>query len=211
MSTLDIKATKRTRDRYQRISSLYDLMEFLPEKKYHLWRQRLWSLVKGPKVLEVGVGTGKNIPYYPEDVKITAIDLTPGMIKHAQKIAKELGVDIEISLGDAQALDFPDANFDTVVATFVFCSVPDPGLGLKEIKRVLKPDGQLLMLDHVRSENVVLGKAMDILNPLIVRMMGANINRKTVENVKNGGFKIEKAEQLALGDIFRFTVARPKS
>jgi ubiquinone/menaquinone biosynthesis C-methylase UbiE len=209
MTTLDIEATMQTRDRYQRISSHYDLMEFLPEKKYHPWRQRLWSLVKGPNVLEVGVGTGKNIPFYPAGVKITAIDLTPGMIRYAQKNAEELGAGVEIDLGDVQALEFPDASFDTVVATFVFCSVPDPGLGLKEIKRVLKPDGQLLMLDHVRSENIVLGKVMDIINPIAVRVMGANINRKTVENVKNGGFKIEKAERIALGDIFRFIIAKP--
>ncbi|MEA3439471.1 MAG: class I SAM-dependent methyltransferase [Chloroflexota bacterium] len=110
--------TSITRSRYQRIAPFYDLIETLPEKFYTSWRRRLWPLVQGPDVLEVGVGTGKNMPYYPHDIRITAIDLAPGMLERARIRAQELELDVDLGLGDVQSLDFPDASFNTVVATF---------------------------------------------------------------------------------------------
>ena len=209
MKTIDVNATERTRNRYQRISRVYDLMEILPEKRYHPWREKLWSLVKGPRILEVGVGTGKNMPYYPPGMQIAGIDLTPGMLARARKKADTLNLDVDLHLGDIQSLEFEDETFDTVVGTFVFCSVPDPILGLQELARVTNPKGQIILMDHVRSENPILGALMDILNPLVVRMMGANINRRTVENVRQAGLQIVNVENLALGDIFKLTLANP--
>jgi ubiquinone/menaquinone biosynthesis C-methylase UbiE len=206
----DSRATQLTRTRYQRISGLYDLMEILPEKRYHTWRKKLWSLVNGPRILEVGVGTGKNIPFYPPGMQVTGIDLTPGMLAHAQKVATNLNLDVDLRLGDAQSLEFEDDTFDSVVATFVFCSVPDPILGLRELERVTKTGGQIILMDHVRSEKPILGALMDIFNPMVVRMMGANINRRTVENVRKAGLQIENVENLAMGDIFKLTVALPE-
>jgi len=166
-------------------------------------------MVEGPDILEVGIGTGKNIPLYQKGATIEAIDLTQGMVIRAIKRATELNATVNIRIGDVQILDFPNAFFDTIVATFVFCSVPDPVMGLKELKRVIKPGGCVLLLEHVRSANVILGPLMDILNPFIVRLTGANINRTTVENVRKAGFNIEKDEKLGSGDIFRFIIARP--
>lgn len=207
MTQADLRATERTRARYQRISSLYDLMEILPEKRYIPWREKLWEQVHGPSILEIGVGTGKNMPYYPPEMKITAIDLTPGMLARARKRAAELDLNITLQLGDTQALDFPDNSFDSVVATFVFCSVPDAVLGLREIRRVLKPAGQLFLLEHMRAPNPVLGLLMDVLNPLVVRMMGANINRRTVENVQTADFEQVDVTELTAGGIFKYILA----
>ena len=206
--SVDPKATNQTQARYQRIAPLYDRMEVLAERSYQPWRARLWSMVRGPKVLEVGVGTGKNMPYYPEDVDITAIDLTPGMLDRARKRAAKLNISIELQLGDTQNLDFPDGTFDDVVETFVFCSVPDPMLGLKELARVVKPGGRVLMLEHVRAANTVLGTLMDVLNPVVVRISGANINRRTVDNVSQSGLRLEQIDDLGKGDIFKLIVAR---
>jgi ubiquinone/menaquinone biosynthesis C-methylase UbiE len=187
---------------------MYDRMEALSERRFHPWRQRLWSLVEGSHVLEVGVGTGKNMPFWPPTVEMTAIDLTPGMLDKAQQRAADLKITADVRLGDVQTLEFPDASFDTAVATCVFCSVPDPVLGLRELKRVVKPGGQLILLEHVRSSHAVIGQLMDVLNPLVVRVMGANINRRTVENVRAAGWSIEQAEDLGLGGILRLIVAR---
>lgn len=204
---MESQATQRTQARYQRISMVYDLMEILPERVYLSWRKKLWSLVKGPRILEVGIGTGKNIPFYPPGMQITGIDLTPGMLAHARKKAAHLNLDLR--LGDAQSMEFEDDTFDSVVATFVFCSVPYPILGLRELARVTKPDGQIILMDHVRSETHILGALMEILNPLVVRLMGANINRRTVENVRMAGLQIENVENLGMGDIFKLIITHP--
>ncbi|SRR5581483_4954506 len=208
VDAFDFRATVATRNRYQRIAPLYDAMESLMERRYFAWRQRLWSLVQGPKVLEVGVGTGRNMPFYRPDLAITAIDLTPGMIERAHRRFDRLNIRVQLRLGDVQALDFPDDAFDTAVATFVFCSVPNPALGLAELYRVVRPNGQVLLLEHVRSTNCLIGATMDVLNPLVVRMVGANINRRTVDIVKRSFLRVERIEDAGIRGLVKLITAR---
>ena len=208
---VDGQATALTRARYQRISPIYDKIEWLMEGRFRPWREKLWQFVYGPRVLEVGVGTGKNMEFWPLNFKITAIDLTPGMLDIARGCAKSLNhQDVNLCLGDVQRLEFPPATFDTVVATFVFCSVPDPIQGLREIGRVVRRSGQILLLEHVRIERPVIGKLMDVLAPLIVRLNGANINRRTVENVRAAGLQIDRVEDLDDMGMFKLVFARSK-
>lgn len=208
MTTLNVQATALTRARYQRLSAFYDVLEGLAEGRYRPWRKKLWAQVRGPRVLEVGVGTGKNMPYWPTGVRVTAIDLTPGMLDLARRRAQALGLSADLRLGDAQALDFPDASFDAAVAAFVFCSVPDPVLGLRELRRVVRPGGQVLLLEHERLANPVLGALMDAVNPVVVRLIGANVNRRTVETVRAAGLQVEKVEDLGMGGMYKLIAAR---
>lgn len=202
------KATAATRRRYNRIALVYDLMEGLVERsRYSKWRELLWSKVGGVNILEVGVGTGRNFPCYPAHAEITAIDFSEKMLSRAMARAEKQNVKVNLKQMDVQNLEFADNTFDTVVATFVFCSVPDPIKGLMEIKRVCKPGGKVLLLEHVLSTNPILIWLMNLANPAVVRIMGPNINRKTIINVSKSGLEVEKVIDLAAG-IFKLIEAR---
>ena len=206
-TVIDSQATARTRSRYDRNAPLYDLMQRGAERRLGRYRPGLWRRVQGPRVLEVGVGTGRNMPCYPDQMAVTAIDLSPRMLERARVRAERLGLAVDLREADAQALPFPAASFDTVIATCVFCSVPDPVLGLCEIRRVLVPGGQLLLLEHVLSKRPRLRRFMQLANPLVVRMCGANIDRETVENVGRAGFTDIHVDALWL-DILKQIEAR---
>lgn len=204
---VDSRATETTRRRYNRVARTYNLEQFLLERLAgRRWRDELWSRVASGAILEVGVGTGHNFRHYPSDGRVVAIDLSEEMLRRATARARRDGVDVDLRLMDAQSLDFPDASFDSVVATFVLCSVPDPVKGLSEMRRVLKPDGRALFLEHMRSPNRALGKLMDWMNPLAVRLMGANVNRRTVENVRLAGLEVLR-EDSHLGGIVKIIEA----
>jgi ubiquinone/menaquinone biosynthesis C-methylase UbiE len=201
--------TDLTRRRYNRMAFLYDLMEAPVEGlRFASWRKRLTDRITGPAALELGVGTGKNFAYYPQDVSITAIDLSPRMLARAHKRANKLNLQVNLQEMDVQHLDFADHSFDTVFATFVFCSVTDPVMGLRELRRVCKPEGRLLLLEHMRPGNAALGFLFDTLNPMVVRMMGANINRRTIDNIRMAGWQIRIEEHLS-SDIVRWIEASP--
>jgi ubiquinone/menaquinone biosynthesis C-methylase UbiE len=209
MNPIDPWATATTRARYDRNARLYDLMTRGSESLMTSGRAALWRRVRGPRVLEVGVGTGKSFPYYPAGMTITAIDLSPRMLEQARTHAAQNQIVVDLREADVQALPFPDASFDTAIATCVFCSVPDPLLGLRELRRVLVPGGQLLLLEHVLSHRPLLGPIMGTVNPLVVRMMGANINRETVENVRHAGFTDLQVEDLWLDIVKRIAARAP--
>ncbi len=208
-SGIDVRATAMTQARYNRIARIYDLVETMSEGRFRPWREQLWSRAQG-KILEVGVGTGKNFPYHPQGEKVTGIDLSDQMLARAQERARRLGRPVALAEGDAQALEFPDNSFDTAADTFVFCSVPDPVQGLKELNRVVRPGGRILLLEHTRIDRPVIGWMMDRLNPIIVRLWGANINRRTVENVQQAGLEIEEIEDLGPMKMVKLIVAKPR-
>ena len=194
------------RKAYERNSRFYDFLESPMEifafssLRKKLFNRIIPNLKPKSKVLEVGIGTGKNIPYYPDDVEIYGCDLSFGMLRKAKLRIEKLGKDVYLVNSDAQMLSFKDDVFDVVVTTFVFCSVVDPILGLSEIRRVLKPGGKLIMLEHVRADNPAVGKIMDIFDPLIFRIIGAHINRKTRENIEKAGFSVRERK---IGGVVR--------
>ncbi len=166
-----MKETDKTRKKYNRSSKFYDFMEFPIELlKYRRWRKKLFEIAQGPRVLEVGIGTGKNLEYHKKEIQSFGIDLSEGMLSKAVSAAKERRVDL-IQM-DVENLGFKDNTFDTVVASFVFCSVPDPVKGLQEMRRVLKPGGVALFIEHVLPENKPLRWLFSRFNALTVALSG---------------------------------------
>jgi phosphatidylethanolamine/phosphatidyl-N-methylethanolamine N-methyltransferase len=209
----DSQVTNAARARYERIAPFYDLLEVLPEARYRPWRQRFWARVSellptDGRLLEVGVGTGKNMPYWPAEARIAAVDFSPRMLERARKKAGKSGQEALLELGDAQNLEFSTDSFDVAAMTFVMCSVPDPILGLRELGRVVRPGGHVLLMEHVRSPISWVGRLMDLINPIVLRIMGPNINRKTVENVTAAGLELVKVEDISMGGIFKIIEAR---
>lgn len=209
MDTRDNQLTLETRARYDRNARFYDLLTRGSERMLEPGRAELWRRVRGPRVLEVGVGTGRGMAYYRPELAVTAIDFSPRMLAQARQRAAREQITVDLREADVQALPFPDASFDTVIATCVFCSVPDPILGLRELRRVLVLGGQLLLLEHVLSHRPLLSRAMRLLNPLVVRLSGANINRETVENVRRAGFARLHVEDRWLDVVKQIEAAAP--
>lgn len=206
-----VGATRREQEVYDSHSRWYDVSQWPMEAMgMGRLRRRLWEEARGKRVLEVGVGTGRNVPYYPPESRVVAVDLSPGMLRRAVRRAGRMGRRVDFVLADAQHLPFREDAFDTTAATCVFCSVPDPVQGLRELRRVCQPDGSTLLLEHVRARNPLLGRVMDWLNPLSARFQGVNINRDTVNNVKLAGFEVEREDSFMMS-IVRMLRARPGS
>ena len=167
-------------------------------------RRLLLQAVHG-EVLEIGVGTGANLPFYDgRAVRITAVDVNParlvGTITRAQAVNGRHP--IHIGAADAQQLPFSDNQFDTVVSTLVFCSIPEPMAALAEIKRVLRPDGRFLLLEHVRGLNPISQRLTDWLHPAWFAMQGScHLNRETAVSVQAAGFHIEETSSHGWGVI----------
>ena len=194
--------------RYNRLAPFYDQFESPMELfNYSRWRKELRQYVPSTgTILEVGVGTGKNLPFYNKHQRIIAVDVSEKMLQRAKN--KKSKADINLVQMDVEELGFPDKIFDAAISTYVFCSVEDPIRGLSEIKRVLKETGVVAFLEHMRSEKEVVGRVMDVLNPLVARNFGPNINRRTAKNIQRAGFKILREEYL-LSTVFRLIVAKP--
>lgn len=165
-------------------------MEFLVLRHY---RKKLVSQTKG-KILEIGIGTGRNLPCYPRGYDIIGVDLSEKMLEIARGFALKLGLSVPLLTMDVENLAFKDNTFDTVLCTLSLCTVTNPLQALYEMKRVCKSGGKILLLEHVRSHNQILGKIQDLLTPLIVRKIGCHLNRDTIGNIKKAGLNIDYLE-----------------
>ena len=194
--------------KYNKISAIYNLMEWPLEFFFFArWRKKALSGLKG-RVLDVGIGTGKNLKYYPPGCSVTGIDNSEGMLEKARTSAEDMK-NVTLLLMDAGHLEFPDKSFDYVVTAFVLCSIPDPLTALKEMRRVLKPSGEMINLEHLRSSNRFLAWFEDFVNPVLIAVFGFHENRRTTEIIGKAGFTIEDVENLAFRDVFRKIRAKP--
>ena len=155
------------------------------------------------KVLELAVGTGHNLSYYRAGVELKGIEISERMLERAQARARELGIDADLRVGDAQDLPFADGSFDTVVCTFSLCTIPDDRAALTEARRVLLDGGLLLLAEHVRSPNPIVQGFERALEPLMIRAFGDHLTRDPLDHLEQVGFAVERVERSRLGFIER--------
>ena len=136
----------------------------------------------------------RSLPNYHKECEIIGVDLSEKMLEIARSLALNLGLSVTLLTMDAENLAFKDGTFDSVLCTLSLCTVPNPIQVLNEMKRVCKSGGKILLLEHVRSHNQILGKIQDLLTPLIVRKIGCHLNRDTVGNIKKAGLNIDYLE-----------------
>jgi phosphatidylethanolamine/phosphatidyl-N-methylethanolamine N-methyltransferase len=199
---------RETKARWDRLAKHYGLVESFSEWYLKPFRKILWACAAG-RVLEAGAGTGLNIAFYPPGARVTATDLSGAMLQRARDRARERKADVTFEEADLCELPFADQTFDTAVATFVFCSVPDPVTCLQEMARVVKPAGRILLLDHVRIDRPLIGPLMDRLNPSTVRIAGEHINHRMEAFVRAAELEIMESRRLGLMGIIQFIAARP--
>lgn len=182
----------------------FDLLSFGDDRRFGGYKRRLFAKMHG-KSLMVATGTGNDFKYFPPDQDIVGLDISPKMLEKAAPRAVGYPGTLTLREMDVCKLDYPDDTFDTVVTVCTFCSVPKPIVGLTELRRVLKPGGQILMFEHMRSGIAQFGVLLDMMTPL-TRRLGPDLNRDTVGNVLKAGFRLRRVENVYL-DIVRIIEA----
>jgi ubiquinone/menaquinone biosynthesis C-methylase UbiE len=159
--------------------------------------------------LEVAVGTGLNLPFYPEQVRLTGIDFSPAMLAIARERADGLGRPVDLREADAMALPFPDGSFDTVVCTFSLCAVPDDSRAVAEMRRVLRPGGLLLLADHVAGGSWPVRAVQKVMELVTVPLQGEYVLRRPLRHVQANGMEVVRRERFKAGITERLAARKP--
>jgi len=202
--------TERVRRIYDESAGRYDRqIGFFERLLFGGGREWVCSRARG-EVLEVAVGTGRNLPFYPKEVRLTGVELSPAMLEVARARAQELGVEADLRVGDAQALPFPDEAFDTVVMTLSLCTIPDDRQAVAEASRVLKTDGHLLLLEHVRSPVLPVRAVQRVLDPLFARFQADHLLREPLDHLQDASLEVERLERSKWGIVERVSARKPE-
>lgn len=189
-------------DRYDRQMGFFDRHLFADSRQWICSRA-------GGRVLEVAIGTGLNLPYYPQDIELTGVDFSTGMLEHARRRAGQLGRNLALREADAQALQFPDASFDTVVCTFGLCSIAKDRQAVAEMVRVLRPKGLLLLADHVEASAWPARAVQGLLELVTVPYAEEHFRRRPILHVQALGLRIEERDRFKLGIVERLAARKP--
>jgi ubiquinone/menaquinone biosynthesis C-methylase UbiE len=188
--------------KYDRSMSRFERMFFSGNREW------VCSRAEGD-VLEIAAGTARNLSHYAEGIRLTAVELSPEMAALGRKRAAELGREMDMRVGDAEALDVPDESFDAVVCTYGLCTIPDDRAAIREAKRVLRPGGRLLLAEHVRSPNPIIRTIQRLIDPLAHRLGGDNLLREPLEPLADEGFEVEEISRLKAGYVELVAARKP--
>jgi ubiquinone/menaquinone biosynthesis C-methylase UbiE len=207
MTSLD--RTDAVRGHYDKTAPTYNQqIGFFERVLFGGGREWVCSQAHGD-VLEIAAGTGRNLRYYPPDARLTVIELSPEMLALAHREATALGREADLRLGDAQALEFPDEHFDTVVCTLGLCTIPNDRAAVREARRVLRPGGRFVLLEHVRSPVRSVRAAERLLEPIMLRFEHDHLLREPLDHLQAEGFEIERVARSKLGIVERVVAAKP--
>ena len=202
--------TERVRKSQDRNAAHYDRqISFFERVLFTNGRQWVCEQAHG-RVLELAVGTARNLRHYPSDVMLTGVELSPEMLAIGRRRATELAHPADLRLGDAQALELPDDSFDTVVCTLGLCTIPDPRRAVAEAWRVLRPAGQILLLEHVRSPQLPVRVLQRLLEPLSIRFAADHLTREPLDYLSVAGFQIERLERSKWGIVEHIRARKPE-
>lgn len=202
-------STDRTRRLWDAYAAKYDRqIGFWERRLFEGGREWVCSQARG-NTLEIGAGTGRNLAHYPPDVRLTAVELSERMLEIARARAAKVRPGADLRSGDAQALDFPDESFDSVVVTLALCSIPDDAQAISEVKRILRPGGRFLALEHVAGSSPVVRGAQRAVEALTFRWTGDHQTREPLVRLEAGGFEIEEVQRLKWGIVQRIRARKP--
>jgi ubiquinone/menaquinone biosynthesis C-methylase UbiE len=208
---LEAQNEKRRRAWAKQASSYDQQIGWFERKMFGGQEHRAWACGQAHgDVLEVAVGTGLNLPEYPLDARVTGIDLSPEMLELARRRISLSGHDIDLRTGDAQDLPFDDESFDVVVCTYSLCNIPDPAVAIAEMRRVLRPGGRLVLVDHVRSTSRPVYWLQKAIEQVSVRFDGDRMTRRPSREVHRQGFDVVEQERLGVaGMVERLVALKP--
>jgi ubiquinone/menaquinone biosynthesis C-methylase UbiE len=200
--------TRWIRAHYERAASSYDKRLSIFERTLFAGGREWVCAQASGEVLEIAIGTGLNLPYYPREVSVTGVDLSPAMLALAQRRADDLARRVELLVADVQALPFGSESFDTVVTTLSLCTIPDERAAISEAFRVLRPGGSFLLLEHVRSPHVVVRIGQRAIEQLTLRLEGDHQLREPCDHLEREGFRIERLERSKWGIVERLRASK---
>ena len=205
-----------TEDVNRRRAAYWDKQARRYDRQIEPWDRRLfgdsrpWACGRAAgDVLEVAVGTGRNLPFYPDDARLTGVDWSPAMLDVARERAVVLERDVVLRQGDAQALEFPDESFDTVVCALGLCAIPDYRRAISEMVRVLRPGGRLLLVDHVAASVWAVRAAQWLYERFSIPLAGEHFRRRPLPHVRDLGLQIEETQRFKLGIVERVCARKP--
>jgi len=195
-------AKNSVRQIYDKLGANYDRWtRVMDSSGINKFRKQLLERASG-RVLEVAVGTGKNLQFYPPGCDLTGVDLSPRMLEVANERATQQKLPFTPQIGNVEALTFPNESFDTVVCTLGLCTFPHPEQAVSEMRRVCKPSGQLLFLEHTRPQNPWVAFALDKLERFTIPRLGCHAGRNTLESVRLSGVMVTEEVRRLGGLLF---------